>query len=365
MWSADSTLPLTEETLLLAQFFEHSPDLLCVASFEGKFIKVNPSVSRVLGYTNEELMELEIMDLVFEGDKVSTVQTRREMLKGEPLIGFENRYVTKSGEIVWLSWTSIPVSENRCIFAVAKNVTVRKELESQREVLFSSISQANKNLEHFARIASHNLRSPIANISSLFDLIDFKKMGSDDNVKIINLIKKSTEKVSTTLENYIDELVNNKNSQLHLERLSISSCFEEVCDSVSLLIEQSNAVIETDFSAFDQLDYNKSYLESILLNLLTNSLKYRKPKEAPHVVFKTQLADCAKQLVVTDQGIGFDMAKAKNHIFGLNKTFHTNRDAKGVGLFLVKKHIEELGGSIIVDSHKNVGTTFTITFSEE
>ena len=366
MLSADPNLPLTEEHLLLAKFFEHSPDLLCVASFEGKFIKINPSVCKVLGYTHEELMSLRITDLVFEGDKVATAQTRRQMLRGEPLVNFENRYVKKSGEIVWLSWTSIPVYENRCVFAVAKDVTVRKEMERQREKLFNNISEANKNLEHFARIASHNLRSPISNISCLFDLIDLEKIGSDDNLKIINLIKLSTEKVSTTLENYIDELVSNKNnSDLRLERLSISSCFKDVCDSVSSLIEQNSAVIETDFSAFDHLDYNKGYLESILLNLLTNALKYCKPNQAPHVVFKTQLVNHAKQLVVTDQGIGFDMERAKGHIFGLNKTFHTNRDAKGVGLFLVKKHINELGGSITVDSHKNVGTTFVITFSEE
>lgn len=353
----------TDEFALLSQFFYHTPDLLCIASFEGYFLKINPSVSRVLGYSEDELMNVAISDLIFEEDKEATRITRDQMLEGAPLINFENRYKTKNGEIVWLSWTSIPVYENRYIFAIAKNVTKRKEEEKQQKLLFEEVSRINKDLEHFVRLASHNLRSPLANISSLFDLLNYDEIGNQDNLKLINLIKQSTDKVNETLENYINELVQKDvNAKLHIENLSIETSLKEVCESVSAIIKNSKAVIEADFTAFSEISFNKSYFESILLNLLTNALKYRKPKTAPHIVFKTLINGNTHQLMVSDNGMGFDMDKAKGRIFGLNQTFHTNTDAKGVGLFLVKKQITEMGGSIAVDSKKDIGTTFTITF---
>ncbi|WP_017259004.1 sensor histidine kinase [Pedobacter arcticus] len=353
----------TDEFTLLSQFFYHTPDLLCIASFEGYFLKINPSVSRVLGYSEEELLSIAITDLIFEEDKAITRLTRNQMLEGVPLINFENRYKTKTGEIVWLSWTSIPVYENRYIFAIAKNVTKRKEAEKQQKLLFEEVSRINKDLEHFVRLASHNLRSPLANIRGLFDLLNYDEIENQDNLKLINLIKQSTDKVNETLENYINELVQKDvNAKLHIENLSIETCLRDVCESVSAIIRNSNAIIDSDFTAFNEIVFNKSYFESILLNLLTNALKYRKPKIAPHIVFKTLINGNLHQLIVSDNGIGFDADKAKDRIFGLNQTFHTNTDAKGVGLFLVKKQVTEMGGSVVVESKKNIGTTFTITF---
>lgn len=354
----------TDEHTMLTQFFYHTPDLLCVASFEGYFLKINPAVTKTLGYSEDELLNIAIQDLVVEEDKGITKATRDQMLQGAPLLNFENRYKTKSGEIIWLSWTSIPVYENRYVFGIAKNVTQRKQIEKQQELLFEEISQINKDLEHFARLASHNLRSPLANIRGLFDLLDYSKIENEDNLKLIELIKQSTDKVSETLENYINELVKkDNNASLRIQNVNIDDCLKEVCHSVNAIIKNSKAVIETDFSAFTEVAFNKSYFESVLLNLLTNALKYRKPKVAPLIHFKTYKKGNVKQLTVTDNGIGFDMDKAKDRIFGLNQTFHTNTDAKGIGLFLVKKQVAEMGGTITVDSEKNKGTTFTITFS--
>lgn len=354
---------LTDEHSLLAQFFEYTPDLLCIATFEGRFLKVNPAVGSTLGYSEEELLRMEVKDLVAEEDRKETAFTRDRMLDGAPLVNFENRYITKSGELVWLSWTSVPLHEKGYIFAIAKNVSQRKESERQQQLLFEEISRINKELEHFARLASHNLRSPLANIMSLFDLISYEKLGNEDNLNVINLIKKSTERLNTTLESYISELVQKEsNAKLHVETLDIEQYLTETCESVRSLILKSGAIIKADFSAFREIDFNKNYLESILLNLLTNALKYSKPKVKPHITFKTLMSTQGKQLIVSDNGVGFEMKKVKDRIFGLNQTFHANSDAKGLGLFLVKKHVTELGGTITVDSARNKGTTFTITF---
>ncbi|RZK78468.1 MAG: PAS domain S-box protein, partial [Pedobacter sp.] len=113
----------------LEYFFELSPDLLCIAGFDGYFKKINPSVSITLGYTNEELFASPINSFIHPDDHAITALKRMELYKGQPILNFENRYLTKSGEIVLLSWTSMPIKRDELVFAIAKNVTFKKHLD--------------------------------------------------------------------------------------------------------------------------------------------------------------------------------------------------------------------------------------------
>jgi signal transduction histidine kinase len=112
----------------------------------------------------------------------------------------------------------------------------------------------------------------------------------------------------------------------------------------------------------DELELNTipSYFDSILLNLLTNAIKYKSPERNPKITIKAEKSSGKLVLTFADNGLGIDLAKNKNKIFGMYKTFHNNADATGLGLFMTKNHIEVLGGSISVESKVNVGTTFKI-----
>ena len=113
----------------LAYFFELSPDLLCIAGYDGYFKKINPAVSKTLGYSNEELFASPINSFVHPGDQEITSKNRQSLTENFPLHNFENRYVTKTGETVWLSWTSMPIERDKLIFAIAKIVIYKKKLE--------------------------------------------------------------------------------------------------------------------------------------------------------------------------------------------------------------------------------------------
>ena len=113
----------------LEHFFELSPDLLCVAGYDGYFKKINPAVSKTLGYTNEELFAAPINSFVHPADRERTAQKRDGLRKGETLMRFENRYLTKDGTAVWLSWTSIRIERDKLVFAIAKDITYRKQFE--------------------------------------------------------------------------------------------------------------------------------------------------------------------------------------------------------------------------------------------
>lgn len=113
----------------LEYFLQLAPDLICIAGFDGYFKKINPAVSKTLGYTAEELYASPITGFVHPDDRKLTDQKRGELAKGQSLLNFENRYLAKDGTVVWLSWTSVPIMRDSLIFAIGKNITYRKQVE--------------------------------------------------------------------------------------------------------------------------------------------------------------------------------------------------------------------------------------------
>lgn len=159
----------------LERFFDLSPDLLCMASFDGYFKKINPIVSKTLGYTNEELLARPIDDFVYPADRDITSKKRDNIIKDNALFNFENRYVTKAGEIVWLSWTSMPIVSEQVVFAIAKNITHKKKLEDDRNALLSNLTRINNDLKQLTYTTSHDLRLPVSNLLSVFSLLTPRK----------------------------------------------------------------------------------------------------------------------------------------------------------------------------------------------
>lgn len=349
----------------LTSLFYHTHDLLCIADFNAKFKRVNPAVIKTLGYSEEELFSHPINHFVHPDDQKNTTKTRDEMFKGKPLLNYENRYITKSGEIVWLSWTSIPVTDRQLVFAIAKDITLRKKIEEEKNQLFQKLEIANKELKYFARVASHDLRAPISNIIALFDLMDKTKIEDEESLNIIGLIKKSTETVFSRLEKYIDDLQNKDRSNLLKTDENIFDISKNIIKSIENIINKQNAKVELDFLAFDTIKFDKGYLSSIIQNLITNAVKYSSPNRTSKIKVLTRILGDKKQLLVVDNGLGMDLNLIKDKIFGLNETFHQNTDARGLGLYLVKTQIEEMGGSIDFETELDKGSTFIVTFAND
>jgi signal transduction histidine kinase len=120
--------------------------------------------------------------------------------------------------------------------------------------------------------------------------------------------------------------------------------------------------VTTDFDDAYEVDFNRTYLESILLNLLTNAVKYSSPKRRPQVKVTTRKMQDGIKLYFSDNGLGIDLTRYKDRIFGLYQRFHDHADSKGLGLYIVNSQIRVMGGEIDVESEVDKGTTFIITF---
>lgn len=347
----------------LELYFELSHDLLCIAGYDGYFKQINPTVSKTLGYTTEELYSKKISEFIHPDDRDLTARNRENLTNNNPLLNFENRYVTKTGETVWLSWTSIPIHNEGIVFAIAKNITHKIKLEQDRNSHIFNLTKLNHDLKQLTYTTSHDLRSPVNNLLSLFNLFDSSKAEDAEMIEFIKMLRIAAEDLKQTLDTYVDALTQRDNVNILADKVSLQQCLDVVLNSLKSIIKDSRTNINVDFSAFDTVTFNKAYLESVFLNLITNSIKYTRPHINPIVFIYCEIDDYGnKKLIFRDEGQGFDLEKVKDKIFGFNQRFHNHNDSKGIGLYLVHNHVTSLGGTISIQSAPNKGATFTISF---
>jgi signal transduction histidine kinase len=229
---------------------------------------------------------------------------------------------------------------------------------------FNLLKQRHKQLSGFTHILTHNLRNHANNITTLTFMVDKDEL-SPDNADLFNKIAKVSANLSTTIE-HLSEVMKVNENEMECENLVFASVLEAVGTLLAPELEKNSVRIETDFTVPSIL-FSKIYLESILMNLISNSVKYRKDMESPEIFISTY-PDIEKNGVVLeyqDNGIGIDLDKYGDKIFGLYKTFTDRPGAHGVGLFLVKTQVESQGGYIIVESKPGIGTIFRIYFKPE
>ncbi len=288
----------------------------------------------------------------------------QKCIKGET-VTYEREYILKSGDKNHLELTLQPVysSENNIIGVsmIGIDITERHYHEENLKKINKELVQQNMQLNQYSYIISHNLRGPIVTLLGLTDLFDRFSTDTTLQKEVIGHIKKST----VHLDNIIKDLNQMLTNSEEIDLLKVTVYFEEevsiIKDLLKGQIENANAIFHTDFSEINSIFSVKSYIQSILLNLTTNSLKY-KIKELPAIItIGTKKID-AETICISfaDNGLGFDIEKNKDKLFGFYKRFHTHVEGKGLGLYLLKNQVETLGGRVEVESEINKGTTFKI-----
>lgn len=233
----------------------------------------------------------------------------------------------------------------------------QKELEMQE--LSQELMNSNRELQQFAYITSHNLRAPVANLISLVKLFEQSSL-SEKNQLYFQKINISVDKLFATLDDLNEILSSRVNKASSKEQVFFEKQLTGIIASISEEIKEKKAVITYDFSKAPDINYPGKVIDSVLLNLITNAIKYRKDQEVPAIHISTTEDGEFVILAVKDNGKGIDMDRHGNKIFGLYQRFHENTDGKGLGLYIIKNQVEALGGKIAVESIANKGSLFYV-----
>ncbi len=243
-----------------------------------------------------------------------------------------------------------------------KNTDLTAEVERQTHDLKKAnqeLIEQNNRLEQFAFIISHNLRSPMARLVGLSDILDYAK-----DIKEVNEITQLMVQSAHDLDAVIKDLalilrIQKMNTQV-LSEVSLDEVIKKVLKTLGEEIKETNTVVTIDLGDVHQIVSLQPYLESILYNLISNGIKYRHPERTPQIDIRAKRISDAVQIDISDNGLGIDVPKHRDNLFNLYRRFHFHVEGKGLGLYLVRTQVEALGGTIEVESDVDKGTTFSI-----
>ncbi len=291
----------------------------------------------------------------------------QNVLKGSS-VSFEVNFPQPNGEVgKWFNTNYHPVWNHEkqvlgVIMAITE-ITEKKVSELQEKKITAELMQRNQDLEQFAYIISHNLRSPVANIIGITDALTDGELDEDDRQTFMEGLTISVKKLDDTIID-LNDILQVKNVVVgNKEKVRFSDIVEDIKFSIGGLLDDKGVMINSDFSEVDEVSTFKSYMHSIFYNLISNSIKYKQLSLAPIIDIKSRKLDNKIELSFRDNSIGMDLESKSDHLFGLYKRFHPQlAEGKGMGLFMVKTQVETLGGKISVQSKVNEGTEFTIEF---
>ena len=226
----------------------------------------------------------------------------------------------------------------------------------------SRLEMRNKQLSDFNYLISHNLRSPVTSMSVIVEMIQKEK-----NPEILNQLLPKLDQVAKSITNLtkdINEYVSIlDNKEIKQSNIDLAELIEEVKhEFTETLLDDSDFNVLVKLDVWNQITFSKFYLQSVIQNLVSNAIKYKRDNVASHIEFESAIENKHKVLYVRDNGMGLNLEKHGENVFKLYKRFHRNISGKGMGLFLIKSQLEALNATITIDSKVGEGTTFKIKF---
>ncbi|UKJ08710.1 PAS domain-containing sensor histidine kinase [Solitalea lacus] len=306
-----------------------------------------------------------LIDYFLKDRQVESAKLLNDVLQGKR-INYESEYPQADGSIHCYEVQMFPISnQNNKIFGVVlglTDITKRKKAELDRQHITDDLLQRNKDLEQFAYIVSHNLRGPVASMLGISEILHSPYVTKEEKDQLEQFLFSSVQK--------LDEIIKDLNQVVQVkrgitekkERVYLASLVEDIKSTIQNLLQNGDIEIRTNFSQIGKLTTFRSYLYSIFYNLISNSIKFKKPHKKQLIEISSENYKDKIELKFRDEGVGIDLEKYSQQLFGLYNRFHLNTEGKGMGLFMVKTQVEILGGKIYVESEPNVGTTFLLEF---
>ncbi len=348
---------------------EKSTDMKTLTNREGHLIYVSPSVLTTFGYKEEELLHHTALDFFHPDDQLIASGRNDEHLKSPGgSLHFQFRLKHKNGHWIWCEGTLTNMFYEPAVEALVSNfhdISKRKAAEEQREQavkerekMLSDLMSRSKNLEQFAYMVSHNLRSPVAQILGISNILK-GRLSEEERTKSQNFMYSAVEKLDSVVKDLNKILEVRASVTENREEFSVPDILQDIKIGIRDSLEKEQVTIVENYEV-KKIRSIRSYIYSVFYNFITNSMKYRSQDKKLSINIHTYKENGKIIMKFSDNGSGLDLNKYGAKIFGLYNRFHENIAGKGIGLFMVKAQVEALEGKIHVDSKVGEGTVFTV-----
>ncbi len=345
------------------------PNMIFVKDEFGRFVLANDAAQKYLDPLNQNIIGKTDVELGIPNERAHRYMQTEAAVIATQKTAFqpEEKTIRNDGVEFWHQATKVPFTlENGRPGVLTVTTDVSKRIQYEVDLLDSLnvISKQNERLSNFAHIVSHNLRNHAGGISMLSSLIQVSESDEEKN-ELIEMLESASERLNDTIADLNEIIDKQSKAETSLKLLDISEVLDGVKEVLATEIKANDVEFREEIEPGLCFKYSPAYLDSILLNLCSNAIKYRHPDRTPKVYVKAWREQDKVHLQVSDNGRGIDLQKHASNVFGMYKTFHNNDNAKGIGLYITKNQIEALGGSIGIESEPEVGTTFTIDFGKQ
>ena len=389
-----------QQAYQLTALLDNSPDFIGLTNPEGQSVYVNPAGLKMVGLDPSfPLSELEIDTLFFAEDAPYIQRTIlpqvlndgiwvgeyqfRHLQTGEPIPVLYSSFAVKApgtDELLGLATIAIDITDRKQKEAQLQQfqeqlAVANEELAAANEELIVSnqelvetnllLNHVNADLDNFVYAASHDLKAPISNIQGLLQLLERhlspESLAAPNTKKVLRMMDNSVARFMKTIANLSEITKLQKEANQPAESVNLAEVIREVQMDIAQDIEKAQAQINVSIYACGPIHFAPKNLRSVVYNLLSNAIKYRSPHRKPVIDIRCEETPEYQVLTVSDNGLGMNLT-AESKLFTMFRRLHDHVEGTGVGLYIVKKIVENAGGKIIVKSQLDQGSTFTVYF---
>ncbi len=360
----NSEREIIQEKELSDSIINSLPGVFYLYNEKGQFLRWNKNFETVTGYSGEEIKKMHPIEL-FDAEEQDLLKSKIANVFIEGGDHVEANFLLKNKQKIPYYFTGIAgtYKGETCLMGVGIDIADRKEAEESLKQLLNITTEQNERLKEFSFITSHNIRSSVANLLGLVQVIEI----DFDNEEYIKMLKVTAEKLDKTVKN-LNHLLNFE--EIYNQQESVECNLAEIIQRAIALnkpvIEEKQIQIKVNVNENLTIKAIPAFSDSIFYNLISNAIKYGVTQHSKRIEVFAEEKEYKTLVYIKDYGLGLDIEKNKAKLFKLGSRFHTSiSDGQGLGLYMTKRQIEGMGGSIEVSSSINKGTVFKVCFYDQ
>ncbi|MAT38445.1 MAG: hypothetical protein CL946_02445, partial [Ectothiorhodospiraceae bacterium] len=356
---------LKESLMLLEAIFQNAAVGIALVGTNGQFEKVNEGLAHMIGVSADDILGADCQDVFASAvHGISSIEIQNFLSGKTSTLSYEEPYSTKDGRRIWLNVTGTPISDDGAngqsgAILITRDVTKRREAEDQLHKTNEDLLHKNEELDRFSQTVAHDLKNPLSVISGLADLVqnDVESIETSELLDIITHVKQATSKMHALIESLL-ELSRVEDADIKIEQLDMKQILDSVIDQIQPTLEKEGASLTRPETLPMCYGY-APWIENVWINYISNAVKYG--GSPPEIVIESESENENVVFHVKDNGRGIPPDKIDQLFRPFTRLESKKAEGHGLGLSIVRRIIDRLGGETFVSSEVSKGSTFSFT----